>query len=284
MPKFVQAKKPIGSTIRHAANEYANESTIHGLHYISDSNSSGPSRIFWMIVAVLAISFTVFQMSSLRSQWSKNPVVTTLDTIALPIDKIEFPAVTICPQGSIKDILDNVLFKQFMKYISNKTKPPNQILREKRFANEKEQWNSVMEDKEGPILSYQEMIDEVNEFLKDVYPGAKEPPTKLVSLLASDNPQVLVRNEAIIHPSNDEECSEKTNYDILDSVNEQLNKHTCPDGSSNVQEIGCIKLIKDGLKYNEASDYCSNHGEAKLFHLRTAEDIKRLLDFELLGK
>ena len=151
MPKFLQAKKPISSTISHAANEYAKLSTIHGFSYLSDSNPSGPSRIFWMIVAVLAILFTIFQMSSLRSQWKKNPVVTTLDTIALPIDEIEFPAVTICPQGSIKDILDNVLFKQFMKYISNKTKPPNQILREKRFAYEKEQWNSVIEDKKGPI-------------------------------------------------------------------------------------------------------------------------------------
>ena len=34
----------------------------------------------------------------------------------------------------------------------------------------------------------------ITEFLKDVYPGAKEPPTKLVSLLTSDDPQLLVIN------------------------------------------------------------------------------------------
>ena len=284
MPKFLKTKKPTGNTLRHAANEYAKLSTIHGFSYISDSNPSGPSRIFWMIVAVLAISFTIFQMSSLRSQWKKNPVVTTLDTMAFPIDEIEFPAVTICPQGSIKDILDNVLFKQFMEYISNKTNPKNKIWREKRFANKKEQRNSVIENNSRPILNYQEMVDEITEFLKDVYPGAKEPPTKLVSLLASDDPQVLVRNEAIILPSNEEECSEKSNYDILDSVNKQLNKHTCPDEFLNVEELGCVKLIEDTHRYNEASHYCSNHEEAKLFPLRTPEDVKRLLDLELLGK
>ena len=37
------------------------------------------------------------------------------------LDEIEFPAVTICPQGSVKDILDNVLFKQFTEYVANKT-------------------------------------------------------------------------------------------------------------------------------------------------------------------
>ena len=284
MPKFQQAKKPIGRTIRHAANEYVKLSTIHGFSYLSDSNPSGPSRIFWMIVAVLAILFTIFQMSSLRSQWKKNPVVTTLDTIALPIDEIEFPAVTICPQGSIKDILDNVLFKQFIEYVSNKTNPQNHIWREKRFNSKEHHRNHVIEDNEGPILNYQEMIEKITDFLNDVYPGAKEPPTKLVSLLASDDPQELVRNEAIIFPSNEEECSEKSNYDILASVNKQLKKHTCPDGFSNSQEHGCIKLIEDPLRYNEASDYCSNHGEAKLFHLRTVEDIKRFMDFDLLGK
>ena len=284
MPKFLQKKKPIGNTIRHAANEYAKLSSIHGFSYLSDSNPSGPSRIFWMIVVVLAISFTVFQMSSLRSQWKNNPVITTLDTIALPIEEIEFPAVTICPQGSIKDILDNVLFKQFMEYISNKITSHNQIRREKRLANKKGHRNHVIEDKERPILNHQEMMDEITEFLKDVYPGAKEPPTKLVSLLTSDDPQVLVRNEAIILPSNEEECSEKSNYDTLASVNKQLSKHTCPDGFSNIHELGCVKRIEDAVRYSEASDYCSNHEEAKLFHLRTVKDIKRLLDFVPLGK
>ena len=66
---------------------------------------------------ILAVSFTIFQMTTLYNQWQDDPVITTLETAALPIENIEFTAITICPQGSVNGILSSVLFKQLKEYI-----------------------------------------------------------------------------------------------------------------------------------------------------------------------
>ena len=75
----------------HTSKEYASVSTAHGFSYIGDENYSGGDRILWVVIVLLALCFTVFQMATLYTDWQDNPVITTLDTVALPIEEIEFP-------------------------------------------------------------------------------------------------------------------------------------------------------------------------------------------------
>ena len=55
-------------------------------------------------------------------QWQDNPTTTTVNTTAYPIKNVEFPAITICSQGSAKDILDRAMMKQFERYLKSKGK------------------------------------------------------------------------------------------------------------------------------------------------------------------
>ena len=55
-------------------------------------------------------------------EWKDNPTTTTVNTAAYPIKNVDFPAITICSQGSAKDVLDTVMFKQFEKYLKSKGK------------------------------------------------------------------------------------------------------------------------------------------------------------------
>ena len=50
-------------------------------------------------------------------EWQASPTITTINTIAYPIKNIEFPAITICSQGASKDVMDNVLLRQFEEYL-----------------------------------------------------------------------------------------------------------------------------------------------------------------------
>ena len=51
------------------------------------------------------------------TQWSQDPVITTLETISAPIDEIQFPTVTVCDQkpadnwGSIEKVLNSLAFQ-----------------------------------------------------------------------------------------------------------------------------------------------------------------------------
>ena len=55
-------------------------------------------------------------------QWKENPTITTINTTAYPIKNVEFPAITICSQGSAKDILDAAMLKQFERFLKSKGK------------------------------------------------------------------------------------------------------------------------------------------------------------------
>ena len=61
-------------------------------------------------------SFTIYE------EWQSHPVLTTIGTTGLPIEKIKFPAITICGQGSSKDILNNAMFRQLENYLVSQGK------------------------------------------------------------------------------------------------------------------------------------------------------------------
>ena len=64
-------------------------------------------------------------------QWKENPTITTINTTAYPIKNVEFPAITICSQGSAKDILDAAMLKQFERFLKSKGKIKPKVKQEK---------------------------------------------------------------------------------------------------------------------------------------------------------
>ena len=151
--KLSKGLKPISNT----SKEFASSTTAHGFAYIVENDRPVVDRLFWGIVVILAISFTIFQMTTLYNQWQDDPVITTLETAALPIENIDFPAITICPQGSINQILSSVLFKQLKEYIiqmDDGLDLGNDTATQQRVA-----WN----------LTSNDMMRLTKSFLKDVY-------------------------------------------------------------------------------------------------------------------
>ena len=59
-------------------------STIHGLYYISATRNW--TKYFWVLVVFGGFTFY---------NWEQSPISTTIET--LPISKITFPNVTVCP-------------------------------------------------------------------------------------------------------------------------------------------------------------------------------------------
>ena len=76
-------------------------STIHGLFYISSTRKC--SKLFWTIVVITGFScaFTLIQQAF--DIWNESPISTTLEI--LPISRITFPNVTVCPpKNSVLDL------------------------------------------------------------------------------------------------------------------------------------------------------------------------------------
>ena len=79
----------------HSAIQYYPNS-IHGLRYIVAGDTAF-ERLVWLAVVVVQFSVAFYLISDVMIAWEANPVVTATDLV--PAEEIEFPAITICPQG-----------------------------------------------------------------------------------------------------------------------------------------------------------------------------------------
>ena len=274
---------PLKGEIKQHLTDYASTTTTHGLFYIAEPGQSWAERIFWIFVVFLAISFSYYQTHILYKEWQDYPVITTLDTVSLPIEEIDFPAVTICPQGSIKSIAETVLFHQLADYIRQKEN--STISRKKRSDSTLNATTPEGMNNEGPWkLTYHEMMIHVDEFLRDVYPGAKDKPTKLVHLLTSNQPRKMLANDAVMYQSFEEVCDAESNEETLKMLNQNLNNETCPIGFSFLEGIGCIHTAGTQMAYNEAKEYCAQLEESVILEFGSKEELEVLKLFFIRGK
>ena len=72
---------------------FLESSTIHGLSYISTTRRL--ARLFWILVVITGILGASWLIKESFESWSDSPVKTTIET--LPIAKIKFPKLTVCP-------------------------------------------------------------------------------------------------------------------------------------------------------------------------------------------
>ena len=73
--------------------EYLESATVHGLVYIT--NTRRLVRLFWVCVVIFGFSAAFMLIYESFQSWAESPVSTTVDT--LPITKLTFPKVTVCP-------------------------------------------------------------------------------------------------------------------------------------------------------------------------------------------
>ena len=73
--------------------EFLDASTIHGLSWISSTRSW--SRLFWILIVFGGFSVAGYLIHTSFYNWEQSPISTTIET--LPISKMTFPNVTVCP-------------------------------------------------------------------------------------------------------------------------------------------------------------------------------------------
>ena len=73
--------------------EYLATSTIHGLSYITSTKNF--VKLFWILTVLSGFSLAGFLIYQSFQEWEENPITTTVET--LPISKIKFPKVSVCP-------------------------------------------------------------------------------------------------------------------------------------------------------------------------------------------
>ena len=91
--------------------EFMQASSIHGFGHIVATQRY--SRLFWILTVIFGFSASFYLIQLSVSDWSESPVSTTLET--LPISKLKFPKVMVCPPKNTRTNLnyDLILSENF---------------------------------------------------------------------------------------------------------------------------------------------------------------------------
>ena len=87
-------------TIREV-KQFFELSSINGLHYISKFR--GWSRLFWILVITGGFYGSGYLIYTSFYNWAQSPISTTIET--LPISKITFPNVIVCPPKNLFSVV-----------------------------------------------------------------------------------------------------------------------------------------------------------------------------------
>ena len=115
-------------SIKKTTIDYTKASSLHGVQYIFEGGRRlKASRVLWLGLALAAatigiiwsaevdclyVSKSKFQYMIMAiipqayADWQDDPTVSTLRTTGMPISNIDFPSITICGQGSIREVIN----------------------------------------------------------------------------------------------------------------------------------------------------------------------------------
>ena len=81
--------------------EYFNETTVHGFHYIATGRNS-LERFFWASLIVCGFIFSSLIFYHALKDWNETPLETTIEQVSLPVEELNYPAVTVCNPSELQ--------------------------------------------------------------------------------------------------------------------------------------------------------------------------------------
>ncbi|XP_025197810.1 sodium channel protein Nach-like isoform X1 [Melanaphis sacchari] len=94
--------KLLKTSMRLQFNEFFNQSTLHGVRYIAQSDRPLHERFMWFSFLSVGIVVTSIIIISLWEKFQTSPTITGLDTDFHSWD-VQFPAITVCPKRPTSD-------------------------------------------------------------------------------------------------------------------------------------------------------------------------------------
>ena len=95
-------KDSILKVIKSTTHEFANSTTVHGITYVFDRGIKALDNLLWLLVVCLGTGIAIYMSVLAWNTWKEAPVITSVSSTGLPLQKVDFPAITICSQGLIQ--------------------------------------------------------------------------------------------------------------------------------------------------------------------------------------
>ena len=117
---YKEPKSKKRTRVKESIADYAENSTTHGISYVFERDVHYWSRLAWLITVIALVTLAIVMITSLYNAWMSSPITTTVDDPAVPIDKIDYPAITICGVGRLADLAEIAYSQQMREYLLSK--------------------------------------------------------------------------------------------------------------------------------------------------------------------
>ena len=124
--------------------QYFETTTVHGFQYIHRRHSLS-TRIFWVCVILGGFMIACVFLKDSVKDWKQEKTITTLESIATPIQKVQFPTVTVCPHEQAQP--DNWSFLEKFLNALTLSGPHSEKVRKDIVENILKELLSKLEDK-----------------------------------------------------------------------------------------------------------------------------------------
>ena len=108
--------------------QYLENTTVHGFAYLQRKNSL-ISKLFWFLIIITFFTFAAYLIYQAFEDWSENQTITTISSIATPIQESQFPTVTVCQNPETSPDVWSFLEKLFSQVPLGSGKLSMQILK-----------------------------------------------------------------------------------------------------------------------------------------------------------
>ena len=124
--------------------QYFETTTVHGFQYLHRRHALF-TRIFWVCVILIGFLIACFFLEESIWAWKQEKTITTLESIATPIQKVQFPTVTVCPHEQAQP--DNWSFLEKFLNALTLSGPKSEKVRSNIVENILKKLLSKLEDK-----------------------------------------------------------------------------------------------------------------------------------------
>ena len=101
------------SLFQRTCKEYSEWSLVHGVAYVFATSLPSADRVAWGLLVFAGLGLASYWSIASYNTWQEELTITTLKDAAMPINKIPFPAVTICSSGLDMEAVKKALMIDF---------------------------------------------------------------------------------------------------------------------------------------------------------------------------
>ena len=122
-------------------HEYSEVSTIHGVGYVLSRSLPRSDRILWSLLVLIGLGLASYWSVASYNSWQEELTITTLKDAAMLVERIPFPAVTICSSGLDMEAVKKALMIDFDAWMMEEGRTSTDK------EEDKENWEEFMKEK-----------------------------------------------------------------------------------------------------------------------------------------